>query len=169
MSRNQVIVVGLILLMVIGFVRILEQPDAPDDPLAVLFRTENEQIDPTVLAACAALQDPIKEALERVDSISSIEPFYEHEGGCVFEVSGYAGQEAPSTVSMIRALFEMLGWKEAIDPREGERAYVREPVTCFTSVDETQHPARISIGCIPMEGTADRSSEGFDGMGKNSD
>ncbi len=146
MSQNRLLILGVIGILVIGFVRILERPDAPEDPIGNLFMVED--VDPLLLAACTALQGPLEELFETQFARQQVDLQSEAATGC--RLSG-RGIEAPSGASpdaVLDALFDTMGW-EALphDQRYTGRAYQREPVTCMRLLMDGQPEDSIDIVC----------------------
>lgn len=148
MTRNQVIVLGMIGFLAIAFVRMLEQPDAPpDEPLGMLFRTDSLDTDPMALAACAALLDPVRELFGGPEAVARVEPDPNHAGGCMLEVEAPLRADAASPEARLRTVFDMMGWTPAQGPGGAGRSYRREPVSCTRAIERGADRVSISIRC----------------------
>lgn len=147
MADNRLIVLAVIGLLVIGFVRILEQPDVPEDALGGLFREDSLRVDPVTLAACAALQHPLDELFEVRFEQVRFSGMDEAENGCGLNgVVSMSGNAAPPE-ELVDALFSVMGWEPSAD--EAGR-FRRAPVTCTRSVgggSGTSDTISITITC----------------------
>ncbi|MFW5972825.1 MAG: hypothetical protein ACOCTG_02445 [Bacteroidota bacterium] len=160
MSHKKLITIGVIALFVMGWVRMLERPDAPEEVMGQLFRVDSVRIDPILLAACTVLHDPLERILEAPMQRRSVAGSGADGAVCTLTGPVPVGARYEGLDVALATFMRRIGWKPVSSqtpPPRGTRmtAYRRPPVTCRFELPEAPgEAATVEVTCALEETSA---------------